>query len=667
MGWIHTERDGEALLTPEIRRELADYRAEELLTNASSRSLARNPLDHGADRLLLVERRHGGSKMKTLATRCGDMAQLRWGRMRAAPLGLLLAIMIFSVGAFLRLYGLDEKGLHGSDTIYYTNIAQAWSEGERVYGIGTSRKGTFRPVTFAAFATALEIFGNHDFAIKTLNAIADSLNILLIYFMGRMLSDRDDWPGLAAACIYAFLPLAIYLSRTELTHTLSTSLVLISFLCFMRYLRASSAPTGLIFLGATGVLTGLAALTHEELIFLSVGYGMTLVSELRPWPGGWRALRGWVLKMGVLGAAIFVMSYQMIGHNLEHTRPAAFDPEVPPASFWSYFEEPLRLMWNAVSGVGSTLVAHLFFLLLGFSLIRPGIRALRPDSLHTPRGYHPLIGIVVLQVTVYSWYFDILFTRLFLPLFPLVLLALTLWGKMLLESRGSERFSRLVMSLLACAVIVFNVGNFSNFREFRTRGYSANWATAGIPVKLDLYEATTEFWARTYEPSWARVLYDHLEGKVDEEARLLVTASLMYPYPGRRTLQVDYYFGDNAIFAIDHQEPLEELISKYRIRYVLLSTRRADRRFLTRERYERYLYNGRWGEPELLRLGASYGFEEGEYSLEKEFHFLREFLERRNARIVFASGLHAFAERQPITFLLHDANSVVYELPPRPW
>ncbi|MEO1366279.1 MAG: methyltransferase domain-containing protein [Acidobacteriota bacterium] len=48
--WIHTEREGEALLTPEIRAELSDYSEEELLTKGFIAIVRRRPGDRaGAD------------------------------------------------------------------------------------------------------------------------------------------------------------------------------------------------------------------------------------------------------------------------------------------------------------------------------------------------------------------------------------------------------------------------------------------------------------------------------------------------------------------------------------------------------------------------------------------------------------------------------------------
>ena len=114
--------------------------------------------------------------------------------------------------------------------------------------------------------------------------------------------------------------------------------------------------------------------------------------------------------------------------------------------------------------------------------------------------------------------------------------------------------------------------------------------------------------------------------------------SAMYPYPGRRVLQLGYYFGDNAIYAIDHTKPLDELLTKYRVEFVFISRLAADERVLQMEEYRAYEYDGRWSEPRPLRLGASYGFGPGEYSLEGESQFVRAYLDARGARLIFSDG-----------------------------
>jgi hypothetical protein len=185
------------------------------------------------------------------------------------------------------------------------------------------------------------------------------------------------------------------------------------------------------------------------------------------------------------------------------------------------------------------------------------------------------------------------------------------------------------------AAIPFNLDHFPSFF-----GGHKRWYAAALPVDFNPSRGvrTMHRWVTATE--WPRLLHDRLGKRVSEDARLLVASSIMYPYPGRRVLQLGYYFGDNAIYAIDHTEPLDELLTKYRVKFVILTGFRMDSRVLQMKEYTAYEYGGRWSEPRPLRLGASYGFGSGEYSLKRESRFVRKYLEARGARLIasFSGG-----------------------------
>ncbi|MEM6797343.1 MAG: hypothetical protein AAF725_25460, partial [Acidobacteriota bacterium] len=193
------------------------------------------------------------------ATPPQDPEPARAARSRALAAGAVLALL-FLLAAWIRFGGLTERGLYGSDTVYYTQIARSWSEGDFVYGVG-ERRATHRPVVFALFGAALAVFGHHDAAIPWLTAGLDCLNILLVFALFRLLEPARPWLAAWGAGLYAFLPFAVYQSRIELTHTLSTTATLLSVTLFLRALGASSSP-GLqaARLAACGAATGVAAL-----------------------------------------------------------------------------------------------------------------------------------------------------------------------------------------------------------------------------------------------------------------------------------------------------------------------------------------------------------------------------------------------------------------------
>ena len=117
----------------------------------------------------------------------------------AVFLSLLVAAL---AGGFLRFENLTNNGIRGSDTIYYTNIAKAWTEGDFVFRIADG-KLAYRPVVYFLYATGIKIFGFHDWSLKVVNATVDSLNIGLVFVLCYLLSRRDVWLSLICATSHA--------------------------------------------------------------------------------------------------------------------------------------------------------------------------------------------------------------------------------------------------------------------------------------------------------------------------------------------------------------------------------------------------------------------------------------------------------------------------------
>ena len=191
------------------------------------------------------------------------------GARRAVYVSLALIVLF---GAFLRLYKIDEIGLTGSDTVYYTNIAKSWSEGTVRYQAVQYQSFVYRPVVFAIFGAAMWAFGETDYAIKLANALVDSANIALVFAICWLLVGRALWPACSAALIYACSPMAVQLSRVEMTHVISAQMVLGALLFFLIHERSTGLWRRRIYLVLSALFTGLAVLSHEDLALTAVGY-----------------------------------------------------------------------------------------------------------------------------------------------------------------------------------------------------------------------------------------------------------------------------------------------------------------------------------------------------------------------------------------------------------
>jgi 4-amino-4-deoxy-L-arabinose transferase-like glycosyltransferase len=142
----------------------------------------------------------------------------------------------------LRIYGIKTIGLGGSDTILYFSLAEQWLQGNFVFRIGESTS-VLRPVLLGFNALALQVFGHFDHAIKLANVLLDVVNLLLLALLAWLVSRRYT-VVLACAASYAILPLAIWASRQELPHTLSTSIAgcVAAVRCACRQLRRAFLP-----------------------------------------------------------------------------------------------------------------------------------------------------------------------------------------------------------------------------------------------------------------------------------------------------------------------------------------------------------------------------------------------------------------------------------------
>lgn len=539
---------------------------------------------------------------------------------RWTPIVLLL---LASAALFIRTAGLQATGVGGNDTILYYSLAEQWLEGNPVYRIGNSVE-VFRPVLLAYNALSLKLLGHSDYAIKLANAVVDSLNVLLVAFVAWLLS-RRLLVCLASALAYTLLPLAIWAARQELPHTLSTFFVL---LALVSTLMAAGGGYRQRWLGGLGgFFLGFAVLTHEELVFIAAPLAIVLLLSPRLM-GEIDTIRAACWRLGPFLFGPAAAALLILWHESAALRVLS-EPAALTVGQRFYPEVLGRFFWNGLSGAGS--LVFLALIGVGFAVfIWQSLPPYREGGRRYRLAYLFCMGTFIVFLALYALFFDTLFVRGLLPMIPLQLIAIVYSLAIAFEPLGRVPSAAMVL-LLALGLGISNIGAYSAFKV-GNRDYSDHWDIPEWPDRESWEKGYRGFrYDALYDPSyythWANV-HAALAGRVDEQNRLLLLPSSAIYSPGRRPLQTSVYFGDNVVYRLDHtDQPLEELVRSKHIRYVLFTL--GQRRRIPGH-YSRYLYDGRWAEPQALDLARDYGMER--YSEQAEFHQLMQLLESAGAR-----------------------------------
>ena len=582
---------------------------------------------------------------------------------------LVIVLVAMICGGALRLTGIDRIGLEGSDNTYYTNIAQHWSEGDRVQAIGDDTP-LYRPVVYAVFGLAVRLLGFDDSSIKTVNAVIDIGNILLVFLLAFILSRRNPRIAMSAAVVYSFLPFTILISRSEQTHILSTTTVLTATILIALSWSATTRTPDLVLVGLAGLATGLSALTHEELIFTAAGPCLILLFRPPFGPDGIRTrLISAASRLGTYLSGIFLAAGGMLLTHQADAQGRASEiaaHSIAHSRYLGMLERPFKYGWNAITGTGSTVMACLVIALVLVLLVRVAARSRRSRfgrPLPTPFILDLPLWTIICHLIVYSWFFSYYATRLFVPLIPLLIVWLFVRVGSLIPENARPRTRHATLALLTVTLVVADLGHFAGVQKYLFSHFRS-WSPFSVADDLRPDLGWSELRRRTTSQSWARQRFDELGDVVTEESRLLVGASIFHPFPGRRVLQVGYYFGDDAVHLFDHDQPLDRLIDDKNIEFVLFTTHQTyDRRAIDWEKKQRYQYQGRWGPRASHTLGASLGFSDGEYTIEGEFERLRAAMTARGARIIYGWG--ELLKKRPAVF--SSVSYVVWTLDPTGW
>lgn len=592
------------------------------------------------------------------------------GRSTGARWVLALAVVVLIFGAALRLGGLDRIGLKGSDNTYYTNMAMLWSEGEHVYSIGDSPLLYYRPVVYWVYAAAVRALGFNDATIKTVNTSLDTLNILLVFLLAYILSRKDPWAASSAAVIYALLPFTILISRSELTHTLSTATLLIATILLSLSWFAKTRTIRLVLAFLSGAATGLCALTHEEMIFTAAAPVLFLL--LRPGDRNSGVRSRLIAATSLAGSyliGIFAVAHGMLQtHQADAQVRAAgiIGHRISQSHYLRFIERPLKFAWNALTGSSSTFLACLVIALVLVLVVRwvLNLRTNRSRWRVSSLSIDDLpLWTVALHILFYACFFNYYAVRLFVPLIPLVIVWLVVRSASLATRYAGRHAAHGVLSVLTITVATANLGHFALYPGFVSSRFPT-WAPFSLAADVRPDAGWSLFQLERTRKGWARKRWEELGPAVNENSRLLVGASAFHPFPGRRLLQIGYYFGDNSVYLVDQDRPLGDVIEANNIEFVLFTSYQTEDWQDTRGlESRRYLGGGSWSSRVPFTPGGSLGFAEGDYTIQGEFDRLRNYLTRRGARIIL--GHRDLLERVPSG--TDPVSYVVWVLDPKNW
>ena len=557
-----------------------------------------------------------------------------------------IALLGIAVAALsVRLYGLTTIGVGGNDTILYFTLAEHWLQGNFVFRIGDSMQ-VFRPVLLGFNALALKVFGHSDYAIKLANTLLDVINLLLLSRLAWLISGRYK-VVLASAVAYAFLPIAIWSARQELPHTPSTFLMLSAYLFTW---LATSGKSSLIYTFMAGLCVGAAALTHEELIFLAAPLALFLL--IAPRLMGTAATLASDFRRGAIFSAAPVMAIAIVMYHESTAVQSVISGSISSASDSErvFLEVFARFLWDGVVGSTSAAFAICLVLCIGYFCWQ-----LKPDLRKSELSFSLWTGFCILTpitfVALFSVFFNAFFPRGFLPLIPLLIIAVFYCVAKISEG-GSGLFSGFIIAALAVVIALSNLASFSAF-NVANRRFSSAWAEPVWPTIAGLKQGYGEFildakYAPSYATHW-RAIFAAFDGRVDAHHKLLLMPSTIIYAAGRRPLQTDVYFGDNVVYRLDHtQQTLDEIVRDSEIKWVVLTIGQLR---VAPAMFGRYLYNGEWAELQPLDLAHAYGMDS--YSEKAEFKVLLRYLRDTGATEVFPYPRGSFESRVSRAWLLH--------------
>ena len=173
----------------------------------------------------------------------------------------ILLFLLVSLGSFLRLYKLDNKGLWGDEI---GEVIAASSN--NISGVLSGASHHLSPPLDYIVLHFFLHFGISDFIVRLPSAIFGILSIILIYYVAKTLFGPKE--GLISAFLLAISPMHIFYSQETRMYSLFVFLSLFSLLFFIKAINEDSVLAWIGFI----ISTALNIYTHYFAFFVILIY-----------------------------------------------------------------------------------------------------------------------------------------------------------------------------------------------------------------------------------------------------------------------------------------------------------------------------------------------------------------------------------------------------------
>ncbi|MFN8188012.1 MAG: glycosyltransferase family 39 protein [Gaiellales bacterium] len=209
---------------------------------------------------------------------------------RLAPFALPA---ILALATALRFANLGENSLW-SDEAYSVIMAQR-DPVEIVHK--SAAVDSHPPLYYLLLSAWIAIFGDSEYAVRSLSAVIGVLVVAVVYLLGRRIAGRRV--GLVASLVAAISPFYLLYSQEARMYILAALLAGLSFLAFLHLLELRSRRNAVLYVLATVLLL----YTHVYGLFVLLAQLIVLLLRTRELPRSARAgeLRSWTGIAAAIG------------------------------------------------------------------------------------------------------------------------------------------------------------------------------------------------------------------------------------------------------------------------------------------------------------------------------------------------------------------------------